>query len=240
MNSGGVISYNHSKYVVGNQLVYPRFSFLDPTLTYTLPQTQVANGVIDAFVHVCEQYVTYPAEGRFQDRTSEGILQTLVEIGRKTMDEPENYDARANLVWNATMALNGLISSGVPSDWATHMLGHELTALHGIDHAKTLAIIMPALWTEMFEDKKAKLAQMAERVWGITSGTEEEKAKMAIAKTRAFFESLDIKTHLSDYNLSEKDFQPVLDGLKAKGMVKLSETGKITSEVSKKILKRAL
>lgn len=240
MNSGGVISHNHSKYVVGNPLVYPKFSFLDPTLTYTLPQTQVANGVIDAFVHVCEQYLTYPAEGRFQDRTSEGILQTLVEIGRKTMDEPENYDARANLVWNATMALNGLIGSGVPSDWATHMIGHELTALHGIDHAKTLAIIMPALWTEMFEDKKAKLAQMAERVWGISSGNVEEKAEMAIVKTRTFFESLDVKTHLSDYNISEKDFQPILDGLKAKGLVKLSETGKITLEVSKKILKRAL
>jgi len=240
MNSGGVISFNHGKYVVGNPLVYPKFSFLDPTLTFTLPKTQVANGVIDTFVHVCEQYLTYPAEGRFQDRTSEGILQTLVEIGRKTMDDPEDYDARANLVWCATMGLNGLISSGVPSDWATHMIGHEITALHGVDHAKTLAIIMPALWKEMFEDKKAKLVQMAERVWGITTGNEEEKAELAIVKTRAFFESLDVKTHLSDYDISEQDFQPILDGLKAKGLVKLSETGKITLEVSKKILKRAL
>jgi len=240
MNSGGVISFNHGKYVIGNPLCYPQFSFLDPTLTYTLPKTQVANGVIDTFVHVCEQYITYPAEGRFQDRTSEGILQTLVEIGRKTMDAPEDYDARANLVWCATMALNGLISSGVPSDWATHMIGHEITALHGVDHGKTLAIIMPALWKEMFENKKAKLAQMAERVWGITTGNEEEKAELAIVKTRAFFESLDVKTHLSDYNISENDFQPIIDGLKAKGMVKLSETGKITLEVSRKILERAL
>jgi len=240
MNSGGVISFKHGKYVIGNPLCFPHFSFLDPTLTYTLPKTQVANGVIDTFVHVCEQYLTYPAEGRFQDRTSEGILQTLVEIGRKTMDEPEDYDARANLVWCATMGLNGLIGSGVPQDWATHMIGHEITALQGIDHAKTLAVILPALWTEMFEDKKAKLAQMAERVWGITTGTVEEKAEMSIVKTRAFFENLDVKTHLSDYNISEKDFQPILDGLKAKGLVKLSETGKITLEVSRKILKRAL
>ncbi len=240
MNSGGVISFKHGKYVVGNPLLYPKFSFLDPTLTYTLPKTQVANGIIDTFVHVCEQYITFPAEGRFQDRTAEGILQTLVEVGRKTMDHPENYDARANLVWCATMGLNGLIGAGVPQDWATHMIGHEITALHGVDHGKTLAVIMPSLWEIMFEDKKTKLAQMAERVWHIVDGTTEEKARIAIDNTRRFFKSLDIKTNLSDYNISEKDFQPILDGLKAKGLVKLSETGKITLEVSRKILVNAI
>jgi NADP-dependent alcohol dehydrogenase len=129
MNCSAVISYEHAKYVISSPLVFPKFSIVDPTITFTLPKTQVANGVVDAFVHVTEQYLTYPVEGKLQDRMAEGILQTLIEIGETTVAEPENYDARANHVWSATMALNGLIGAGVPQDWTTQFIGHELTAL---------------------------------------------------------------------------------------------------------------
>lgn len=164
MNCAAVISYEHGKYVISNPLVFPRFSVVDPTITFTLPKTQVANGVVDAFVHATEQYITYPVDAKLQDRMAEGILQTLIEIGKTTVAEPENYDARANHVWSATMALNGLIGAGVPQDWATHMIGHELTTLFGIDHGQTLAIVLPSLLEVRREQKGAKLLQYAERV----------------------------------------------------------------------------
>ncbi|MFA7419620.1 MAG: iron-containing alcohol dehydrogenase [Melioribacteraceae bacterium] len=240
MNAAAVISHKESKYAVINQLTFPKFSFLDPTLTYTLPATQVANGVIDTFVHTMEQYITYPVDGRFQDRTAEGILQTLIEIGRKTIDDPTDYDTRANLVWNSTMALNGLIGAGVPQDWATHMIGHELTAHFGIDHAKTLAIILPSILEIRKANKRAKLLQYAERVWKITDGTDDEKVDSAISKTREFFESLGVKTRLKDYGVSEKDFDALLSGLEEKHLTALSETRDINLEVSRSILAGAL
>ena len=129
MNSGAVISYGHGKFPVMSEMSYPKFSILDPTITFTLPKIQVANGIVDAFVHTTEQYITFPVDARVQDRMAEGILQTLIEVGATTVAEPENYDARANHVWSATMALNGIIAVGVPQDWATHMIGHELTAM---------------------------------------------------------------------------------------------------------------
>lgn len=240
MNIAGVISYKNGKYGVLSPLTFPKFSFLDPTLTYTLPETQVANGVVDTFVHVMEQYMTYPAEGRFQDRTAEGILQTLVEIGRKTIDNPTDYDARANLVWCSTMALNGLIGAGVPQDWATHMIGHELTAFFGIDHAKTLAVIMPALLEVRLDQKKAKLVQYAERVWKIEKGSDDEKARLAVIKTREFFESLGIKTRLTDYGVTAAAFDDILKGLEEKKLTALSETREITLDVTRQILEKAL
>ncbi|MDP2036971.1 MAG: iron-containing alcohol dehydrogenase, partial [Ignavibacteria bacterium] len=240
MNAAGVISYMDSKYAVICPLTFPKFSFLDPTLTFTLPKTQVANGVIDTFVHTMEQYLTYPVDARFQDRTAEGILQTLIEIGRKTIDDPTDYDSRANLVWNSTMALNGLIGAGVPQDWTTHMIGHELTAFFGIDHAKTLAIILPALLEVRYEQKKAKLAQYSERVWKIKNGTDEFKADQAILKTREFFESLDVKTRLTDYNISPSDFDKIIKGLEEKHLTALSETRDINLDISRQILEKAL
>lgn len=240
MNSGAVISYGDSKYVVFSPLTFSKFSFLDPTLTFTLPPAQVANGIVDAFVHVVEQYLTYPVDGRFQDRTAEGILQTLIEIGRITIDEPTNYDTRANLVWNATMALNGLIGSGVPHDWTTHMIGHELTALFGIDHAKSLAIVLPSLLNIRRDKKQAKLLQYAERVWKIEEKDDDKKIDLAIAKTREFFESLGIKTRLTEYNINASDIDKVIKGLETKGMTKLSESRDITLDISRKILGNAL
>jgi len=239
MNNGAVISHEHGKYPVMSDLVYPKFSVLDPVYTFTLPAIQVANGVVDAFVHTAEQYITLPVDARVQDRMAEGILQTLIEIGAVTVAEPENYDARANHVWAATMALNGIIAVGVPQDWATHMIGHELTAAFGIDHGQTLAIVYPALLAEMKEQKYAKLLQYAQRVWNINKGSDDEKIDLAIAKTREFFESLGIKTHLSEYGVKAEQIADIVDQLKAHGMTALSETGKITLEVSRKILERA-
>jgi NADP-dependent alcohol dehydrogenase len=240
MNCSAVISYEHAKYVISSPLVFPKFSIVDPTITFTLPKTQVANGVVDAFVHVTEQYLTYPVDGKVQDRMAEGILQTLIEIGETTVAEPENYDARANHVWSATMALNGLIGAGVPQDWATHFIGHELTALFGIDHGQTLAIVLPALLEVRREQKHAKLLQYAERVWHIESGSVEEKIDMAIQKTREFFESLGVKTRLSAYGVGADKIAVIVEQLKAHGMTAISETGDLTLDISQKILERAL
>ncbi|VVS92545.1 iron-containing alcohol dehydrogenase [Desulfoluna spongiiphila] len=240
MNSGGVISFKDGKFPVFSPLSFPLFSILDPTLTATLPPTQVANGIVDTFIHTVEQYVTYPVAAGFQDRTAEGILQTLIEVGEKTLADPEDYDARANLVWCATMALNGLIGAGVPQDWTTHMIGHELTAMFGIDHGKTLAVLQPSIWTLRKEQKRAKLLQYAERVWGITEGDEESRIDEAIGRTRAFFESLGIRTRLSDYGVTEDKIDDVVKALEAHGMVALSETGDVTPEVSRRILAHAL
>jgi NADP-dependent alcohol dehydrogenase len=240
MNMGGVISFGKGKFIVMSEMTFPKFSILDPTFTFTLPKKQVANGVVDAFVHTTEQYLTFPVDARLQDRMAEGILQSLIEIGVTTVNEPENYDARANLMWNATMALNGILGVGVPQDWATHLIGHELTALYGIDHGQTLAIIFPALLRVQREQKRAKLIQYAERVWHITEGSEDEKIDLAIQKTREFFESLGIKTSLSEYDVGEDKFPEVIENLKSHGLTAISETGDITPQVSQKILETAL
>jgi NADP-dependent alcohol dehydrogenase len=239
MNNGAVISYEHGKFPVMSEMTYPKFSILDPVYTYTLPKIQVANGIVDAFVHTTEQYMTFPVDAKVQDRMAEGILQTLIEIGTTTVNEPENYDARANLVWSATMALNGVIAVGVPQDWATHMIGHELTALFGIDHGQTLAIVYPALLEVQRKQKRAKILQYAQRVWNITNGSEEEKIDLAIKKTREFFESLGIKTRLSEYGVTADKIPAVIEQLKAHGLTALSETQDITLEVSQKILEKA-
>lgn len=240
MNGFGVISFKGGKFPVFSPLTYPKFSFLDPTLTFSLPPNQVANGVADTFVHVVEQYVTYPVNAGFQDRTAEGILKTLIEIGKKTIDEPTDYESRANLMWCATNALNGLIGAGVPQDWTTHMIGHELTAIFGIDHGTTLAILQPSVWFVRRDKKKGKLLQYAERVWGITDGDEETRINKAIDATRDFFESIGIKTRLQDYGIKENQIEDVVNALKAHGMVALSETGDLDPEISRQILTHAL
>lgn len=239
MNMGAVVSHQGGKWPVMSPLLFPAFSVLDPTLTFTLPQRQVANGVVDAFVHVVEQYVTYPANARIQDRTAEGILKTLIEVGPITLAEPEDYEARANLVWAATWALNGFIGAGVPQDWSTHMIGHELTALFGIDHGQSLAIVLPSVWKARKNQKREKLLQFAERVWDISSGSEEERIDQAIAKTRAFFESLGVKTKLSQYGVQAHQIGDVVSALEAHGMVALSEQGDMTPEISRAVLEDA-
>jgi len=201
MNSGFVLTRKETKEKLasGGPALYPQFSILDPQVVSSIPQKQIANGLADAFTHVLEQYMTYPSDSLLQDRFAESILQTLVEVAPAILKNASDYNAASNFMWSCTMALNGLIGQGVPQDWAVHMMGHELTALFGIDHARTLAIIAPSHYRYNIETKKDKLAQYAERVWGVTEGTTEEKAKAGIDKTEDFFHSLGIKTKLSEY-----------------------------------------
>ncbi|SIR60763.1 NADP-dependent alcohol dehydrogenase [Aeromonas sp. RU39B] len=241
MNMGAVITRHSTgdKRHFHSAHVMPRFAVLDPVLTYTLPERQVANGVVDAFVHVVEQYLTYPVDAKVQDRFAEGLLLTLIEEGPKALREPENYAVRANLMWSATMALNGLIGAGVPQDWATHMLGHEITARHGLDHAQTLAVILPLMLDEKREQKREKLLQYAERVWGITHGEEGLRIDLAIAATRAFFERMGVKTHLRDYGIDQPDVEGMVAKLAEHGYLGLGEHGDVTLEVSRRLYQAA-
>jgi NADP-dependent alcohol dehydrogenase len=191
-------------------------------------------------VHTTEQYLTYPVDGRIQDRFAEGLLQTLIEIGHTAIEDPEKYDVRANFMWCATLGLNGLIGAGVPQDWATHMIGHELTFAFGIDHGQTLAIVLPALLEVRRDKKRAKLLQYASRVWKINDGTEDERIDLAIRKTREFFESLGIKTRLSRYGVGMDKIPGIIEQLTAHRMTSLSETGDLTPEISRQILERAI
>lgn len=241
MNSGAVISRKstNEKYSFGSPLLFPKFSVLDPTVTYSLPVNQVANGVVDAFVHVIEQYLTYPVKAYVQDRWAEGIMQTLIEIGPQTLANPMNYDIRANLMWSSTMALNGIISAGVPTDWATHTIGHELTAFFGLDHAVTLAIILPSLLRETKSEKKQKLVQYGLRVWGIKVGNEDRKIEEAIDKTEKFFQSMGLKTKLSDYGITKEQVLPIIERFKQRKW-KLGAMGTITPERVETILLNAM
>jgi NADP-dependent alcohol dehydrogenase len=225
-----------AKLSFASPLVFPRFSVLDPVKTFTLPPRQIANGAVDAFVHVMEQYMTYPVNAPVQDRYAESLLQTLIEVGPQALATPEDYDVRANLMWTATQALNGLIGAGVPQDWATHMIGHEITALYGLDHAQTLAIVLPNLLQQRRDAKRAKLLQFAARVWDIHSGTEDERIDAAIAYTRAFFESVGVKTRLSDYGIGADAVDRIVAQLEAHGMKKLGEHRDIDLATSRRIL----
>jgi len=244
MNSGSVVTRAEykAKLPFGSPHVFPVFSVLDPTTTYTLPARQIANGVVDPFTHVVEQYLNYPVGGHLQDRFAESILQTLIEIGPKALEEPENYEVRANIMWCATLALNGLIGSGVPQDWSTHMIGHELTALYGLDHAQTLAVVLPANLTHRKDVKREKLLQYATRVWGLTEehGNEDQRIDQAIAATEQFFRSMGTGTRLKDYDLGEEAVDTVVSQLEEHGMVKLGEHRDVTPELSRKILMTAL
>lgn len=229
MNATAVISREatQEKLFFMNDAVYPQFSVLDPETTFSLPPRQIANGVVDAFVHVAEQYLTYPATAPLQDRFAEAILLTLIEDGPKTLADPSDYDARASLMWCATMALNGQIGLGVPQDWATHMIGHEITAIAGLDHAQTLAIALPGVLEVEREAKREKLVQYAGRVWGLKTGSEEGRITEAIARTRAFFEQLGVPTTLSAYGLPPEVGAQAADRLERRGWVKLGERGTI-------------
>jgi NADP-dependent alcohol dehydrogenase len=242
MNSGGVITKleTREKLAFGNALVFPKFSFLLPEAAASLPPRQVANGVVDAFVHVVEQYLTFKVNAPLQDRYAESILLTLIEEGPKVYANPADYDAMSNLMWCACNALNGLLSSGVSGDWGTHMIGHELTALHGIDHARTLAIVLPGLWSVLRVEKHDKLLQYASRVWNIKEGTDDERIMAAIDKTVDFFESLGIKTKLSDYHVHEDTIELIGSRLQQRGWKVFGDRRLLTPEKTKEILRRQL
>ncbi|NDW11095.1 iron-containing alcohol dehydrogenase [Dysgonomonas sp. 520] len=242
MNSGAVITRaeTQDKLAFNSPLVFPKFSVLDPTTTFTLPVRQIGNGVVDAFVHVVEQYATYPVNAMIQDMFAESILRTLVIEGSKALESPEDYDVRANLMWASTWALNGWINCGVPQDWATHSIGHELTALYGLDHAQTLAIVLPGVLEYEKERKAEKIIQMGEQVFGIYNTMDrEERIQASIKAVEDFFEQMQVKTHLSDYELGEDAVEAVAKRLNDRGW-KLGEHADITGDVVRKILKLRL
>jgi NADP-dependent alcohol dehydrogenase len=239
MNSGSVISRKETgeKLAMGGPGLFPQFSVLDPTVVASIPNRQLANGITDAYTHVLEQYMTYPIGADLQDRFAESIMNSLIETAPKLIDNPSDYTIAANFMWCCTMALNGLIQKGVPTDWAIHAMGHELTALHGIDHARTLAIIAPRHYAYFLENKKEKLAQYGERVWNITEGSLEERAKKAIDKTEYFFQSLDIPTRISEYvtNYSETAVK-VSSALENRSWTALGEHKNVTPDAVKAIV----
>lgn len=242
MNNGAVITRKstQTKLPFSSPHVFPQFSVLDPNKTNTLPTRQLANGVVDAFIHVMEQYLTYPVNGAVQDRFAEGLLHTLIEIGPKVIEPTADYNTRANLMWTACMALNGLIGAGVPQDWSTHYIGHELTAVHGIDHARTLAIVLPANMHVRRQEKREKLLQYAERVWRIVDGDEDQRIDAAIAQTRDFFEQLGLPTRLSDYQLGMSDIDVIIQQLESHNLTQLGEHKNVSLELSRQILEASL
>ncbi|WP_367106933.1 iron-containing alcohol dehydrogenase [uncultured Psychrobacter sp.] len=248
MNSGGVVNYSErqAKLPFNNPLAFPKFSILDPTKTLTLPERQVMNGVADAFVHVIEQYLTYPVDAKVQDAFAESLLKILISEGLAVKNDPDNLDTRKNIMWTATMALNGTLGAGVPQDWTTHMIGHELTSLHGIDHARTLTILLPSTLRELKDSKKEKLLQYARNVWSI-SGTEQGQEldedtiiEMAIVYTENFFRELDLPVSLADAKLDASVIEPIVNQLEAHNMVKLGEHQTNDLAVSRRILERAV
>lgn len=242
MNSGAVVTREETreKLGMGGPGLFPAFSILDPTVIQSIPSRQLVNGITDAFTHVLEQYITYPSDAILQDRFAESILQTLIEVGPRVLKNPADYSAASNFMWSCTMALNGLIQKGVPTDWAIHAMGHELTALYGIDHARTLAIIAPSHYKFNFETKKEKLSQYGERVWNITEGSLEHRASVAIEKTERFFKDLGIETRLSAYT---DDYygtaEEISNRFTSRGWTGLGEHQDLRPEDVEKIVKMA-
>ena len=244
MNCGAVISRRErdEKFAFQNPDNFPVFSILDPEAIYSLPVRQVANGIVDTFAHTLEQYLVVEADGgrnMVMDRFCEGLMQTLVALAPELLQENRSYDACANFMLTATMGLNGFVGMGATQDWATHMIGHELTALHGLDHGVTLAIVHPAVMQVMRAEKKAKLVQYAERVWGISSGSDLEKIDAAVAATEKFYRSVGIKTRLSEHGIDKKTIDEVVGRFERRGTV-LGEYGRITPDKVRRILETAL
>ena len=241
-NTGAVVTRDGNKLPFASPLVRPLFAVLDPAVTLSLSDRQISNGVVDAFVHTMEQYLTYSVNAKVQDRFAEGLLLTLVEEGPKALaaETSKDLEVRGNIMWAATMALNGLIGAGVPQDWATHMIGHELTGTHCIDHARTLSIVLPAVMKVCKEAKREKLLQYAERIWNVTEGDEDSRINRAIELTEQFFEMMQVPTRLSHVDLGAADIDLLIEKLTNHGMVKLGEHSAITPDVSREILIAAL
>ncbi len=241
-NGNSVVTRDGNKLPFSSPLVRPLFAVLDPGVTLSLSDRQIGNGVVDAFIHTIEQYLTYSVNGKVQDRFSEGLLQTLIEEGPKALAPATkgDLDVRANIMWSATMALNGLIGAGVPQDWSTHMIGHELTGAFGIDHARTLSIVLPAVMKVRKEQKREKLLQYAARVWQITDGDDNARIDKAISLTEEFFETMQVPTRLSHVDLGSKDIDLLIERLEQHGMTALGENDDITLAISRKILTQAL
>lgn len=243
MNGNSVISRQSSKekFAFSSPLVLPVFSVLDPLVTYSLPMNQVVNGVVDAYVHVIEQYLTYPVDAPVQDRYAESLLQILKIEGPKALSlTTPDYDNRATIMWAATNALNHFLSMGVITDWATHTLGHELTALHGLDHAVTLAIVLPGVLNSVKDKRKDKLMQYSERIWGLSGFDHIAVIEEAIRRTENFFECLGIKTHLSDYGIGMESIDLIEKRLSDRGVKNIGNCKDIALEDVRGILESRL
>ena len=239
MNRGAVISNvaTGEKYAFYN--TFPTFSILDPTTTFSLPPFQVACGLADTFVHVMEQYLTTTDISPLMDRWAEGVLSTVVEVAPKVRENPHDYDAMATYMLSATMGLNGFIAMGVPQDWATHMIGHEITALCGTTHGQTLVMVLPGVMNEMREQKSSKIVQFGERVWGITEGTTDERIDRTIAATEEFFRSLGLATRLSELGIGEDVVEEIVRRFRERGTL-LGENANVDYATVERILRQRL
>jgi NADP-dependent alcohol dehydrogenase len=235
MNTGGVISRSETKEKRAFSNTYPSFSVLDPETTYSLPPYQISCGLADIFVHVVEQYMTTPGQSRVMDRWAEGILQTLIEIAPKIKQNQNDYDLMADYMLSATLALNGFISMGVTQDWATHMIGHELTALHGITHGHSLAIVFPGTLRTLKDQKSGKLLQYASRVWGINEGTGEDRIDQAISATESFFRMAGLTTRLSEAGVGDETIDIIAARFNKAGAA-YGEKRNVTGDVARQIL----
>jgi NADP-dependent alcohol dehydrogenase len=224
MNRNSVISNREKgqKRSFGSEKVYPKFSILDPKATYSLPKEQIRNGLVDAYVHILEQYLTYPVDAVVQDRQAEGLLLAIHEIAQQALKtDPPNYDARANYMWVCTNALNHLIGVGVPQDWSTHGIGHALTALYGLAHAESLAVVLPWLLWYKREQKQEKLLQFGYRVLDQKMQKYSERIDRTIEALSAFFHSLGMPTTLTAYGLDpDKVAEEVQAHLEAEGFTR--------------------
>lgn len=241
MNKGFVITKAESreKLALSSPFTYPKFSVLDPETTYSLPPVQTANGIIDTFVHVTEQYLTCNNHALLQDYFAEAILKVLLEEGPKALENPTDYNTRANLMWASTWGLNDWIGQGVAQDWATHMIGHELTAFYGIDHGQTLAIVLPGVMEVMREQKKEKILQMGSHVFGISEGKDSERIDRTILAVENFFRELGIRTRLSEYNIPESELPKISQRFQSRGW-KLGEKANIDYNLVLAILKKRI
>ncbi|MCU0241815.1 MAG: iron-containing alcohol dehydrogenase [Vicinamibacteria bacterium] len=241
MNTFAVISRESTqeKLVFGSPHVSPVFSILDPETTYSLPARQLVNGLVDTYVHVLEQYATYDIQAPLQARQAEALLQTLIEIAPQACNAAQHhYDARASFMWCATQALNGLISVGVPQDWTTHSIGHEITALYGLDHAQTLAVIVPGVFEHQRASKRDRLAQYAERVFGVRAGDSDTRARAATQRTEEFFRSIGMQTRFSEYGVGPECADRVAERFVKRA--KMGERGDIGPDEVRAIMKLRL
>ncbi len=238
MNNGAVITRAATQEKYAMYGAYPEFSILDPQVLYSLPKFQIACGITDSYIHVLEQYLTKPDQSPLMDRWAEGVLQTLIEEAPKVMKEDPDYNSMANFMLSATMALNGFISMGVEQDWTTHMIGHELTALTGLTHGVTLAIVMPRIMDVLRKEKGDKIVQYGERIFHITSGTYDERIDETIRRTEEFFNSLGIKTRLSDYEVKEDVIDEIERRMAERGW-KLGENRSVDAPVVREILEKS-
>ncbi len=241
MNANAVISRlaTNEKLPFASEKVYPQFSILDPQVTFSLPLQQTINGMVDTFAHVMELYATCEVNTPLQDSWALGLIRTLIQEAPKVNENPTDYDARANIFWCATCGLNYWLSLGVVQDWSTHMIGHELTALYGIDHGQSLAIVLPRLWENQRENKEGKLAKLAREVFGVCGIEDELASVVAIRKTEDFFRSLGMKTKLADYGIDAKEAAEKIKERFAKRGVKFGERGAVTAEVAYTIVQNS-